>query len=1023
MAEVMVKKALATLESSYQLLNKHYLVEFSNNELQAVEKINLVTDVRIFRVERIILENKQSMLESLTATYATLGTVGYSVFLLLDSDGKETTVYLGAKGRSARSEGIAVENLLKEVINGHFPGSQLKRLDGNEITDFVNKMGQSNENHITAVTSVPSLSIDEREHFMQGIEHFIDAAEGRVYQAIILAEPVHTAQLDLIQQGYEGIANQLSPLLKTTLSYGENESESVGLSISENISQSLGESLGLTETKGINKSTSSSINKSVSSSLGFSTGASFVTVSETVTTTEGTTNTETSGTSFTQGESKTTTETNTRGYTTGENHNKTIGTSKQYSLELVNKSIEQLLKKIDHNLERIDEARRYGGWNSAAYFISTDLASSQSLASIFFGLMRGNSSSSEEFAITTWSGKQDNDKAKSKAVLSWLQNFSHPRVEANFANVDIPYFTPAVLVSGKEMAIQLGLPRRSTSTVSVLEGRAFGRRIQFVDVVDAGSKRSQDKAQVELGKIFHLWSPKEQTVNLDLQSLSSHIFVTGSTGSGKSNTVYQLLNQLNKNNVKFMVIEPAKGEYKNVFGHQDDVVVFGTNPKQAKLLKINPFRFPSEVHILEHIDRLIEIFNVCWPMYAAMPAVLKEAMLSAYQASGWDLMTSTTTTPNCFPSFVDLLQQLEIVIEKSDYSSEMKSNYSGALATRIKSLTNGLNGQIFNADEVDNSVLFDQNVIVDLSRVGSQETKSLIMGILVMRLSEHRMSNATGMNEPLKHVTVLEEAHNILKRTSTEQSSEGANVAGKSVEMLSNAIAEMRTYGEGFIIADQSPNAVDISAIRNTNTKIIMRLPDETDRRLVGKAAGVNDDQLEEIAKLPKGIAVVYQNNWLEPILCQIAHFASDEKPYQYISDRDEEKKIFNQHLTRFLFYKQMNKAEPFDIEILKNGVSRYCSSAKNMARLYKLLQYFELKGKLPFWEDQDLTFKIFLEMFDLQRSVAERFQEINSLVDEARTQEFNHLIEFINDNINKNIDKTSENIENVVRNTVLNYL
>ena len=58
-----------------------------------------------------------------------------------------------------------------------------------------------------------------------------------------------------------------------------------------------------------------------------------------------------------------------------------------------------------------------------------------------------------------------------------------------------------------------------------------------------------------------------------------------------------------------------------------------------------------------------------------------------------------------------------------------------------------------------------------------------------MRLSEHRMSDATGMNQPLKHVTVLEEAHNILKRTSTEQSSESSNVAGKAVEMLSNAIA------------------------------------------------------------------------------------------------------------------------------------------------------------------------------------------------------------------------------------------
>ena len=85
------------------------------------------------------------------------------------------------------------------------------------------------------------------------------------------------------------------------------------------------------------------------------------------------------------------------------------------------------------------------------------------------------------------------------------------------------------------------------------------------------------------------------------------------------------------------------------------------------------------------------------------------------------------------------------------------------------------------------------------------------------------MATAAGANRPLRHLTVLEEAHNLLKRTSTDQPVEGGNLLGKSVEMLSNAIAEMRTYGEGFIIADQAPGLLDMAAIRNTNTKIILR--------------------------------------------------------------------------------------------------------------------------------------------------------------------------------------------------------
>src|SRR5690606_33960178 len=109
--------------------------------------------------------------------------------------------------------------------------------------------------------------------------------------------------------------------------------------------------------------------------------------------------------------------------------------------------------------------------------------------------------------------------------------------------------------------------------------------------------------------------------------------------------------------------------------------------------------------------------------------------------------------------------------------------------------------------------------------IGSTETKSLLMGILFMRLQEHRMSESLGMNQKLKHITVLEEAHHLLRRTSSQQSQEGANLQGKSVEMITNAIAEMRTYGEGFIIADQSPNLLDFTAIRYPITTIIHMLP------------------------------------------------------------------------------------------------------------------------------------------------------------------------------------------------------
>lgn len=341
--------------------------------------------------------------------------------------------------------------------------------------------------------------------------------------------------------------------------------------------------------------------------------------------------------------------------------------------------------------------------------------------------------------------------------------------------------------------------------------------------------------------------------------------------------------------VKFLVVEPAKGEYKNVFGGRKDVTVLGTNPKLSQLLRINPFSFPENIHVLEHMDRLVEIFNVCWPMYAAMPAVLKNAVEKSYVDCGWDIVKSENKYgEELYPSFADVARNVKEIIDSSEYDAENKGAYKGSLLTRLQSLCNGINGMIFVADEIPKEQLFEENVIVDLSRVGSSETKSLIMGMMVLKLQEYRMSSATGMNAELNHITVLEEAHNLLRRTSNEQSAEGSNLLGKSVEMLSNAIAEMRTYGEGFIIADQAPGLMDMSVIRNTNTKIILRLPDQADRELVGRAANLNEDQITELAKLPCGVAAVYQNEWIQPVLCKVDLFAAPEKPFMFDPDDND---------------------------------------------------------------------------------------------------------------------------------------
>ncbi len=904
------QEALTTLSSAHALVNKSYLAELKHYDVLPVENqqsvpLNRGGDVRIFRVERLVQENKQSVLESTTAAYTALGATGYTVFLYLKSNGKETQLYIGTRGEPGKMLGQNSGDLLQETFKGHFPGSKLSPLNGIDVDALLDELSADNTcKTVTAVSSVPGLSTEDQTHFMQGLERFIDAAENRTYEGLLLAEPVSMQALNTVRIGYEQVATQLSALSNRQYSYGIQDSDAINLSISEGLSHSLGESLGLTETTGTSESTTTSNTQTHTTStsktspnkkdramgigamaigacfgpIGVIAGgqvASMFQTTDTVGTSDSTSTSESNSHSINQSTatSTTTTETDTHSTTNTKGLTQTHGSTQQVSFETADKSILSMLEKVDHHLNRINEAKSHGGWLSTAYFVSDSAASSEALSSIFLGLTRGTQSSMEDFALTTWAGK------KANAITQWLGQLMHPRLDPSFVgNTHIPYLTPATLVSSKEMALQLSLPRRSTSTVVVQETAAFGRKVQMLNTEVANT----NSRTISLGQVRHLWTDLPQTVELDLDQLTSHTLITGSTGSGKSNTVYALLNQAIRQDIPFLVIEPAKGEYKHVFGNRLDVRVLGTNDRFTELLKINPFSFPEQTHVLEHVDRLIEVFNVCWPMYAAMPAILKDAVLRSYEACGWDLSDSTSTLgTSLFPTFADLLMQLESVIAQSAYSDEMKSNYTGALVTRVRSMVNGLNGQIFAADEISNADLFDRNVIIDLSRVGSQETKSLLMGLLIIRLGEYRAEQML-MNQPLKHITVLEEAHNILRANPSTSGAEGSSVAEKSVEMLSNAIAEMRTYGEGFIIADQSPSAVHISAIRNTNTKILMRLPDEADRLLAGKSAALTDEQVDEMARLPRGVAVVYQNEWIEAVLCKVSCCPGQDRLYRY---------------------------------------------------------------------------------------------------------------------------------------------
>lgn len=968
---------------------KSYLKRLDSMDIASMPEAEGVdSSIVLFKINRMVYEEDEFATDKFISAISSMSFADCSVFLVIDGYRDKTDFYMGVKNNDSKRTTVSVADTFKSSLVGQFPGIDIEDcsiIDCGKNSSLQEQVLRriSNASSLSSYVGIPAFKDEDgkydNKNYVQGTEKLAQAMQGKRYTAIILASNLTTDVVTEIRNGYETIYSQLSPMATQQLAYSTNES------LANAINRSKGVTQGKTKTQTIGEShtngTSSSHSKSDSETkksktavgcsvlggvlsavgLGLSaTGAGaaigipLMAAGGAMSAVGATGKSKTSGTTDTYGTSQSDTE--NRSMSDAESHSETftdslgktatIGSSKNYTLTIHNKHIEELMKRIDQELERISMSESTGLWSVASYFFSydNDFASAESAATIFKSIMQGEESGVETSAINSWI---DNSQ-KMKMLTNSVCHLSHPvfrnNLTVNGENIKVENSS---LLSSKELAMLLSLPHKSVPGFPVVEHVSLAKEV-------IRNNENLMKREVSLGCIFDLGKAyTENRVKLDVKSLTQHVFVTGSTGCGKSETIYKLINETKQVGTKFLVIEPAKGEYKNVFG---DVNVFGTNPLIMPLLRINPFSFPTGVHVLEHIDRLTEIFNVCWPMYSAMPAVLKKAMLDAYESCGWDLRLSVNRLSqgeDVYPSFLDLFLSLEKVITESAYSEEVKSNYSGALLTRVESLTNGLNGEIFSVNELSNMVLFDENCIIDLSRVGSQETKSLIMGILIMRLSEYRMTGANTPNSALKHLTVLEEAHNILKRVSTEQSQEGSNMAGKSVEMITNAIAEMRTYGEGFVIVDQSPTSVDKAAIKNTNTKIVMRLPDEDDRKVSGKAAGMNDKQIDEIAKLPTGVAVVYQNDWVSPVLCKIDRMENSRVIFNEQKDSILELNSENDinYIIEFLLAGQTeNTQKAFDVIQIEKSVRAFNMPSKVRMALLDTIEEYKKNNHISLW-------------------------------------------------------------------------
>ncbi|MGL4876085.1 MAG: ATP-binding protein [Clostridium sp.] len=911
------------MESKYFKEEKKLYLSESEYKIQKTRDI-LPKDMAIYAIEELTFEEKAPRKEALENIISALRFKGMNFLYLIIGDEKGVHFYLGAVKDLNYKKELEMElddignEILKPSINGNFRGSKINELSNKEKFNITNKL--KNMRVFGTVEGVPG--IDEKSESFQGVDRLVDVMLGDEFVIAIMGSALDKERITEIEEDIFEVYDKMMPLSKESVQKGTNinigTSENVGTnkSISNGTSKSKSESTGTNtnksmsngETKSDTTGTSTSSTLSVTETTGTSKSFSKSKSTNEGTSSNGSSNSRSSGgsegtsdqkgsntgkskgDSDTKGTSTSTSRSESKQFSKSDGENKSIsttegtnesvnkGTSKgtgkteskgestTINLEYSKKFYQDWIKYLDEViLPRID----YG--KSKGLFVMTTLLATNNRASL---IKLGNTMKS------LYSGKSGNKvplelfEIKDENKISDLKNLqiSLARLEkgeykdkairsAISQDISSEYIKLGNVVSTNELSLIAGLPQKEVVGLELKEQVEFG--LNF--------KGLEEKEKIELGNLVQSGRVLDLEISLDKESLNKHTFITGVTGSGKTTTCQRILLSAE---VPFMVIEPAKTEYRILTKEFEDLIIFTLGRDSIAPFRINPFEFYPHENISSRVDMIKATLEAAFDMEAAIPQIIESAIYECYESYGWNIATNENENYEepfkegvfAFPTLEDLIEQVEKNVQNQGFDDRLKNDYIGSIKARLQGLMVGSKGLMLNCKRsVNFKELVNKRVILELEEIKNASEKSLLMGFILTNLNE-AIKACYIENPEFKHITLVEEAHRLLSKYTP-----GDSLSKKQgVEAFSDMLAEVRKYGESLVIVDQIPDKLTPEVLKNTNTKIVHKIFAEDDKRAIGNTMALAKEQMDFMSNLEVGRAIVFSQGFGKAIQVQV---------------------------------------------------------------------------------------------------------------------------------------------------------
>lgn len=772
-----------------------------------------------------LLNRWQGVLSSLHAW-------GYRLLFLLQRRDGETNLYLGTMSKNRDFTPEDAIDQLKQATSGSMPGVELLEINEQKAISDIH-LALNEYKAMGAVTGLPSFADGEKQGVLQTLDPLAFGIKGsrnedRPFSLLVISDPINDRETNDIINKMRELGSKIHADVSRVVSDGQSKGESKQKGLNQFGAANIGDIL--------TKVLASSLGVA-GSLLGAAVGIGLGNLNKTV----------------------------------SENINFSVNTTyldkfAQYAEELTEKHV-----------ERMKQGRNLGYWNVGVYVFGQNNKDIATVGGMLRSIYAGKESYVEPIRVhilNNKSGAMEIVRGSFGMIPLYNQEDPDMNEDTQWHIFGKQYQYLSTPMNTKELALTTSLPQRDVPGI-----RFVKTAVRFANnppVVTGGDT-------ICLGNLVDTGVEQRTEYTVDLNDFVRHALVCGSTGSGKSYTCKRILGEMLKKKIPVLVIEPAKDDYVRwaieMNKHLPEDMQFKIympgcddfEGQKLEQLKINPFQPAAvkgaKVDMIARCENLVSLLNASLPTSDILPVLVDETVYSLYCAYyKSDFMTGRPMEqPSKYPMLSQMTETAKFVLTNKRYEAKVKDNLMACLQTRFQYLTRGTRGQLLDtAVSTDYAELFDRPTIINISNISAAKDKALVMSILMLSLHEYRRSKYANDFEyrklasqnKLLHMTLVEEAHNILLKP--ENSMAGAGDPQRVVaDLFSNMLSEIRSTGQGFMIVDQVPTRLIPDAIKNTNYKIVHRLTAPDDYGIMSSSLALRDDQKALIPALQQGYAIV----------------------------------------------------------------------------------------------------------------------------------------------------------------------